>query len=76
MVFGVATGDSQAPIVLGAEPICITGCITAGDFITASSCKGHGKKSTSPYPFGTIIAQAMESGGGDSYEIKAMIRKM
>ena len=76
MVFGVAAGDNQAPIVLGAEPICITGCITAGDFITTSSCKGHGKKSTSPYPFGTIIGQAMESGGGDSYEIKAMIRKM
>jgi len=76
MVFGVATGDDKAPIVMGAEPICITGCITAGDFITASSCKGHGKKSTNPSPFGTIIGQAMESGGGDSYEIKAMIRKM
>ncbi len=76
MVFGVATGDNKAPIVLGAEPICVTGCINVGDFITASSCKGHGRKSTNPYPFGTIIAQAMESGGGDSYEIKAMIRKM
>ena len=76
MVFGVAAGDDKAPIVMGAEPICITGCITAGDFITTSSCKGHGKKSTNPSPFGTIIGQAMESGGGDSYEIKAMIRKM
>ena len=75
MVFGVATGDDQAPIVMGAEPICVTGCITVGDFITSSSCNGHGKKAICP-EFGTVIAQAMESGGGDSHEIKAMIRKM
>ena len=75
MVFGVATGDDQAPIVMGAEPICVTGCITVGDFITSSSCNGHGKKAICP-EFGTVIAQAMESGGGDSYKIKAMIRKI
>ena len=76
MVFGVAAGDSKAPVVMGAEPICITGCISVGDFITTSDCNGHGMKSITPYPFGTIIGQALESGGGDSYEIKAMIRKM
>ncbi len=76
MVFGVAAGDNKAPIVMGAEPVCVTGQIKVGDYITTSSCKGHGKKSTNPYPFGTIIAQAMESGEGDSYAIKAMIRKM
>ena len=76
MIFGVATGDDKAPIVMGAEPICITGDIKVGDYITSSNKVGHGMKSTSPYPFGTIIAQAMESGNGESFEIKAMIRKM
>ena len=76
MVFGVATGDSKAPIVMGAEPICITGDIKIGDYITTSNKEGHGMKSTNPFPFGTIIAQAMEAGCGDSFEIKAMIRKM
>ena len=76
MVFGVATGDAREPIVMGAEPICMTGEINVGDFITTSDKAGHGKKSTSPYPFGTVIGQAMESGCGDTFAIKAMIRKM
>ena len=76
MVFGVAAGYSKAPVVMGAEPVCMTGDIKVGDFITTSNCNGHGKKSTNPYPFGTIIGQAMEDGSGDSYAIKAMIRKM
>ena len=76
MVFGVATGDAKEPIVMGAEPICMTGEINVGDFITTSDKAGHGMKSTGPYPFGTVIGQAMESGCGDSFAIKAMIRKM
>ena len=76
MVFGVAAGNAKAPIVMGAEPVCMTGDIKVGDYITSSNKAGHGKRSTSPYPFGTIIAQAMESGNGESFEIKAMIRKM
>ncbi len=76
MVFGVAAGNAKAPIVMGAEPVCMTGNIKVGDYITSSNKAGHGMKSTSPYPFGTVIAQAMEEGGGESFEIKAMIRKM
>ena len=76
MVFGVAAGNAKAPIVMGAEPVCMTGDIKVGDYITSSNKAGHGKRSTSPYPFGTVIAQAMEEGNGESFEIKAMIRKM
>ena len=78
MVFGVAAGDNKAPIVMGAEPVCITGEIEVGDYITTSDCNGHGKKAICPdfKAFGAIIGQAMESGCGDSFTIKAMIRKM
>ena len=76
MVFGVSKHGYKQPIVMGAEPIKVTGPIKVGDFITTSDVPGHGKKSNQPYPFGTIIAQAMESGDGESYHIKAMIRKM
>jgi len=40
-----------------------------------SSKQGHGRSEEEP-KFGTVIAQAMESGDGESYNIKAMIRKM
>ena len=76
MVFGVAAGNDEAPVVMGAEPICITGNICIGDYITTSDVPGHGKRSTQSYPYGTIIAQAMEEGSGESHAIKAMIRKM
>ena len=58
------------------EGLTVTGEICVGDFIVTSDKAGHGKKSTQPYPFGTVIGQAMESGCGDSFAIKAMIRKM
>jgi len=76
MVFGVVKKGYKQPIIMGAEPIKVTGPIKVGDYITTSDVLGHGKKSNQPYPFGTIIAQAMESGDGESYNIKAMIRKM
>ena len=75
MVFGVAAGDSVSPVVMGAEPICITGEICVGDYIVTSDKVGHGMKADSP-TFGTVIGQAMESGCGDTFAIKAMIRKM
>jgi hypothetical protein len=76
MVFGVAAGNDEAPVVMGAEPICITGNICIGDYITTSDVPGHGKRSTQSYPYGSIIAQAMEDGSGESHSVKAMIRKM
>ena len=75
MVFGVAAGDTVVPIVMGAEPVCITGEICIGDYIVTSDKVGHGKKADNP-TFGTVIGQAMESGCGDTFAIKAMIRKM
>ena len=53
-----------------------TGVITEGDFIVTSEKIGHGKKGVSNNMFGKVIAQALEDGEGDSYTVKAMIRKM
>ena len=52
-----------------------------GDYIITSNIKGHGKGIDpqhiySKQLFGKIIAQAIEDGDGESYTIKAMIRKM
>ena len=81
LVMGVVSKGENFPIVLGAEPILITGKIKEGDFIITSNIKGHGKGVNPHYIydqqlFGKIIAQAIEDGKGESYTIKAMIRKM
>ncbi len=81
LVMGVVSKGENYPIVLGAEPILITGKIKEGDYIITSNIKGHGKGVNPQYIynkrlFGKIIAQAIESGDGESYTIKAMIRKM
>ena len=75
LVFGVSKKDFDSPVVLGAEPILVTGPIKVGDYIVTSSKQGHGQ-AMKEQNIGTIIAQAMESGDGESYNIKAMIRKM
>ena len=75
-VLGVVKEDSDKPIVLGAEPVLITGVISEGDFIVTSDKKGHGKKGLSNNMFGKVIGQALEDGDGDSYTIRAMIRKL
>ena len=61
--------------MLGAEPVLVTGPIKVGDYIVTSNKQGHGQ-SMKEQNIGTIIAQAMESGDGESYNIKAMVRKM
>ena len=84
LVQGVIKHGKDEPIVMGAEPILITGKIKEGDFITTSTKEGHGMKYkptkryllVEQYEPGVIIAQALEDGKGDSYTIKAMIRKM
>ena len=81
LVMGVVSFNSNFPIILGAEPILITGKIKEGDYIITSNVKGHGIGIDPKYIyhkqlFGKIIAQAIESGNGKSYTIKAMIRKM
>ena len=75
LVFGVSKRDFEQPIVLGAEPILVTGPIKVGDYIVTSNKQGHGQ-AMKEQNLGTIIAQAMENGDGESYNIKAMIRKM
>ena len=75
LVFGVSKTDFNAPVVLGAEPILVTGPIKVGDYIVTSNKQGHGQ-AMKEQKLGTIIAQAMENGDGESYNIKAMIRKM
>ena len=75
-VLGVAADNNESPIIIGAEPVLVTGPINEGDFIVTSDKRGHGKKGFSNNLFGKVIAQALESGDGDSYTIKAMIRKM
>ena len=81
LVIGIASKEENYPIVLGAEPVLITGKIEEGDYIITSDVKGHGKGINPQHIynkqlFGKIIAQAIESGKGESYTIKAMIRKM
>ena len=74
-VFGVTQNGVCQPIVLGAEPVLVTGDINIGDFITTSDKAGHGKRTLNTIN-GTVIAQAMEAGCGCSYTLQAMIRKM
>jgi len=81
LVMGVVSFNSNFPIILGAEPVLITGKIKEGDYIITSNIKGHGKGINPKYIytkqlFGKIIAQAIESGNGKSHIIKAMIRKI
>ena len=74
-IFGVTQKGACQPIILGAEPVLVTGNIKAGDFITTSDKLGHGMKTPNPI-WGSIIAQSMEDGTGDSHLVQAMIRKL
>jgi len=81
MVMGVIKQGKDEPIVLGAEPVLVTGKVEEGDYIITSEVVGHGKAAKEGYIFkknlfGKVIAQALESAEGDSSLIKCMIRKM
>ena len=81
MVMGVTKKGKDEPIVMGAEPVLVTGDVKEGDFITTSTKQGHGKKLENGYllkkeMFGKVIAQALEDSSGESSLIKCMIRKM
>ena len=78
---GVIKKGKDEPIVLGAEPVLVTGKVNVGDYIVTSDKIGHGKSVKRGYLlkknlFGKVIAQALESCDGDSNLIKCMIRKM
>jgi hypothetical protein len=82
LVMGVIKNGKDEPIVLGAEPVLVTGKVDIGDFIVTSDKQGHGKSIKRGYLlkkdlFGKVIAQALEkSNDSDSSLIKCMIRKM
>lgn len=80
-VMGVVKHGHDEPIILGAEPILVTGKVEEGDYLVTSNKDGHCmavkrgiifKKNL----FGKVIAQALESSDKESNLIKAMIRKM
>ena len=80
-VMGVTREGKDEPIVLGAEPILVTGNIEEGEYIVTSDVIGHGKSVKIGYLFkknlfGKVIGQALESSEGDTSLIKCMIRKM
>jgi hypothetical protein len=75
-VVGVLKENHDTPIVMGAEPVLVTGTISEGDFIVTSEKSGHGKRGVSNNLFGKVIAQALEDGTGESYSVRAMIRKL
>ena len=81
LIMGVVSKGSNYPIILGAEPVLVTGEVNIGDYIISSKIKGHGKavKPEHIYDqklFGKIIAQSLEKGNAKSHIVKAMIRKM
>ena len=78
MVMGVIKQGKDEPIILGAEPLLVTGKVMEGDFLTTSDKLGHAKAQPDGYllKMGTVIAQALESADGESNLIKGMIRKL
>jgi len=82
LVMGVIKNGKDEPIVLGAEPVLVTGKVKVGDYIVTSDKLGHGKSVKRGYLlkkdlFGKVIAQALEkSDDSESCLIKCMIRKM
>ena len=82
LVMGVIKQGKDEPIVMGAEPVLVTGKVEIGDYIVTSDKIGHGKAVKRGYLlkkdlFGKVIAQALEpSDDSDSCLIKCMIRKM
>ena len=78
MVMGVTQEGKDEPIILGAEPILVTGKVKEGDFLITSDKLGHAKAQSDEYLLrtGTVIAQALESAEGESNLIKGMIRKL
>jgi hypothetical protein len=81
LVMGVIKKGKDEPIVLGAEPVLVTGKVQVGDYIVTSNKIGHGKSVKRGYLlkkdlFGKVIAQALEkSDDSESCLIKCMIRK-
>jgi hypothetical protein len=81
LVMGVIRQGRDEPIVLGAEPVLVTGKVNVGNYIVTSDKQGYGKSVNVGYLFkknlfGKVIGQALESSEGENSLIKCMIRKM
>ncbi len=81
LVMGVIKKGRDAPIILGAEPVLLTGKVKLGDYIVTSKKSGHGmaiseKIFFNKNLFGKVIGQALEDAEGESVCVKCMIRKM
>ena len=82
-VIGVVKNDKDQPIILGAEPVLVTGKVREGDWIITSNTVGHGcaAKCTNFLGLkrnlhGKVIGQALEDADGPSSLIKCFIKKM
>lgn len=81
MVMGVIDHGNDSPIVMGAEPVLVTGQVNEGDYLVTSEKLGHAKAMSREELIlnnlmDTAFAKALESGNGDSYTVKAMINKL
>ena len=81
LVMGVIKKGRDVPIVLGAEPVLLTGKVKLGEYIVTSKKLGHGmaiseKLFFNKNLFGKVIGQALEDAEGESVLVKCMIRKM
>ena len=76
MVMGVIKHKNHNPIVMGAEPVLVTGEVNEGDFLISSNVEGHAIAipeetfTSMHYSF----ARALQSGSGDSHTILAFIK--
>lgn len=82
-VVGIVKETKDQPIILGAEPVLVTGIVKEGDYIVTSDIVGHGRaaKNRNFIGFkrnlhGKIIAQALENADGPSSLIKCFIKKL
>ncbi len=82
-VIGVVKNEKDQPIILGAEPVLVTGKVREGDWIITSDTVGHGcaAKCTNFLGLkrnlhGKVIAQALENADGPSSLIKCFIKKL
>ena len=81
MVMGVITHGHDSPVVMGAEPVLVTGEVKFGDYLVTSNKVGHAVAVSREYAVAHSLldccfAKALESGSGDSHIIKAMINKL
>lgn len=82
-IIGIVKETKDQPIILGAEPVLVTGKVKEGDYIVSSDVVGHGCSAKQKNIIGLkrslhgkIIAQALENADGPSSLIKCFIKKL